>query len=1205
MSSRVPPDQSQRQAALDPSRSILVQAPAGSGKTDLLTRRFLRLLATVDDPSQILAITFTRAAAAEMRHRILSKLEEAAANPLLSPDEDGFSMPALAHQALKHSQARGWQLLDLPAQLRISTIDSFCRELALQQPLVTGIGGELDPVEHPGELYRRAARRTLEHIDGTNSEFTAAIDALLLWRDNNWQEMELLLISMLAQRDRWMHAFVLDCNHDWNSVRARLERPFAHAVREGITQICELLAAIPDTCAELLSLAQYARDQLGPDCYSNLAERADLPSPPFSDVDSLEDARLAFLDLAGLLLTESMTFRNNVTRNDGFPPKTPEKTQLLGVIDRLRRIDGIESALAAIRTLPSVRYSEEDWEIVRSCFIVLRHAAGELRTVFAETGKVDFIEVAQIAERVLRGPDELPTDAALAIADGIRHLLVDEFQDTSRRQHELLSRLVAAWPDTSGRTCFVVGDPMQSIYSFRDADAELFSRVRELGIELHDGDPFNLDFVPLTANFRTDPELVDHTNAIFIEVFGADNRGQIQHVPSIAFRKPAPLSHPRFALHVDFMPRIKPGLAPDSELLRERESTHDRQVDDLVDLIRSKQPLVDEARANGTQYRIAVLGRAHKDLALIAQALRQGSIPFRAVELEQLQDRPEVLDAIALARALLNPEDRVAWLGVLRAPWCGHSLDDLHKLVSTDEETVLHRAIPDLLSERCELLSEHGRAAVHRLLRVLDSVPDLRAGLPIAALGTWLQQVWLRLGGAACEDAAAQANLDVLWSCLDALPEGAQDMLGSALNAALAELTALPDPAASSDCGVQLVTIHKAKGLEFEVVIVPELQARSGRDGIHLLSWLERGIPTPDDSGDITEFLVAPMQSKGTERGGSRRWVDGIIIERDKNESCRVLYVAATRAREELHLFALPEYKTDGQDVELVQPRNSLLAMAWPALREEIQARFNVWSNTRRGAVAAEEGLVEALAAGTEESNVLEMPATLKPTPLRRLPADFEPSAGVDFAVGRRTTSVADAADDQPYQRHEGGLASRALGNAVHRLMEQLARLRLTLDWTAAREALCKLQPALSAQIRASGIARAKADAMAAQALQLAIKASEDPHGQWLLSPHSASETETSWSGISEGALRSVRVDRIFRAGLEPLKEGDEAWWIIDYKTAHAEAQGLFSVSTLRDLFAPQLEAYAKILRGMHGTRYPIRAGLYYPRMPALDWWEI
>ena len=111
-------------------------------------------------------------------------------------------------------------------------------------------------------------------------------------------------------------------------------------------------------------------------------------------------------------------------------------------------------------------YTDDEWRIVRASLVLLRHAAGQLKIVFAENASVDFTEVAQIAQSVLRAPDGSPSDAAIAVADGIHHLLVDEFQDTSRRQHQLLASLVAAWPDPVGRTCFVVGDPMQSIYFF-------------------------------------------------------------------------------------------------------------------------------------------------------------------------------------------------------------------------------------------------------------------------------------------------------------------------------------------------------------------------------------------------------------------------------------------------------------------------------------------------------------------------------------------------------------------------------------------------------------------------------------------------------------------------------------------------------------------------------------------------------------------
>jgi len=1102
-----PPDQAQRDKALDPERSILVRAPAGSGKTTLLAERFLRLLAEVDEPGQVVAITFTNAAAAEMRNRILDELRKDDPSPL-------------ARRALEHSQRLGWNLLDLPAQLRISTIDSFCRDLALQQPLISGLGGSLEIAEQPTELYRRAARRTLEEVGNAGSPLGIAAETLLLWRDNNWKEMEELLVNMLGERDRWMHAFVLAGSQNWDALRERLE----------------------------MSLTRAA-------------------------------------------------------------------------------LDASECG-----------YTEPEWEIVRACFLLLRQAAAYLRITFAEAGVVDFIEVAQIALNVLRSEDDRPTDAAIAVADRIRHLLVDEFQDTSRRQHELLGRLIAAWPQPEGRTCFVVGDPMQSIYFFRDADAELFPRVENIGLDIPNEPVLRFDSAHLKANFRTAPALVQRLNEVFVKVFAVDDGSGIEFVQALPAREdsaqpgPHPVADPlpRMSLHLEFIPQ---NLRANSrgytrerkaEIQVERDRAGQRQAQDIVDLIKAHESQIEEAKAwNEThtdtdekkKYRIAVLGRTRKALVPVAQALREAEIPFRAIELETLQDRPEIIDALALARALLHREDRVAWLGVLRAPWCGLSLADLHTLTSVDDEQLKSRPVPDLLAERMTLLSGDGRAAAERLLRAIAFAERLRSMQPSATPGTWLEQVWLRLGGAQCVDAAARANLDLLWTCLDSLPQGEADLLGPALDAALKKLNAQPDPSASSDCGVQLMTIHKSKGLEFEVVIVPDLQAGAGRGGRRLLSWLERGLAPDvdavdeDSAGAITEFLVAPLQPKGAESGSAKSLVDKARRDRESQETRRLLYVAATRAREELHLFARPEFKTaDDQSLTLVPPTGSLFATAWPGLREEVQRSFEEWcaDQSAQAAQTEESHTIDSLAASAEK--VFTMPAppdgcAPAPTPLRRLPPSYEPA-------GTELTSAAVeplAGAGRLYERHEGGLISRALGKAVHELFQHLAQLLAAETSPVARESLARLRPRIAANLRAFGIDASQADRIAAQALEMVLRAADDPQAQWILAAHTDAASEARWTGVVAGGLRTVQVDRVFRAGPTPQSSDDNStWWIIDYKTAHEDGlDPKAALPELRRAFAPQVEAYAKVLRNLHGADAAVRGALYYPRMALLDWWEL
>ena len=1115
-----PPDQMQRDKALDPRSSILVRAPAGSGKTTLLANRFLSLLAEVDDPAKVLAITFTKAAAAEMRNKILDELRMDEPSPI-------------AQRALHHAKTLDWNLLDFSTELRISTIDSFCRELALQQPLLSGLGGSLEIFEQPSELYRRAARRALQQIGKDDAALSQAIETLLLWRDNNWQDLEAQLIAMLGKRDQWMHDFVLARELDWEALREKLEQPFLHA---------------------------------------------------------------------------------------------------------------------AASSQGSLRYSDEEWKIVRACFTLLRHAAGELKVVFAEAAAADYIEVAQIAERVLKGEDGSPNEATLAIADNIRHLLVDEFQDTNRRQHQLLAHLIAAWPEREGRTCFVVGDPMQSIYSFRNADAELFPRVEQIGLEIPGELPMRFELVELTANFRTVASLVGETNEAFGKIFAVDDGSGIEFAEAAPARdEPAPVqledvaeAGPRLQLHIEFMPQSKlgsstgPNVAQEKERIREeRDKAREAQTQKIVGVIRGYRDRIEQMIEKNTQrseqdkekYLVAVLGRTRKALETVAAALRRAEIPFRAIELEKLKGRQEVIDALALARALFNPRDRVAWLGVLRAPWCGLPLADLYTLASADDREILAQPVPELMAGRMSLLSSEGQAAVERVMGAIEFAESFRSAQPTAALGTWLEQVWLQLSGAECVDAEARANVDLLWRSLDNLPQGEPDLLGPALDAALEKLAALPDSNADSGCGVQLMTIHHAKGLEFDVVIVPDLQAETVRGSRDLLSWLERGLlPEHDaeetgDGCDITEFLIAPLPPKGAKGGDAKKWVDGVRSDRERQEARRIFYVACTRARDELHLFARPEYKTEKDaSLSLVEPRESLLRTAWPAFSAEIESRFGEWITNMRKSTAepceVESGEVESIAA-SGESNVVEMPAPVDSAParatqLRRLPADFRAN---DSELPPAPADAPLLGPARLYERHEGGLASRAFGRAVHALLETLAQQLETLTIEAACASLVEMKPRIAAQIRAAGVEAGQAGHLAEQAVQIALKAAADPIGKWILSPHAEAANEIRWTGVVAGSVRTVQVDRVFRAGAAPQPSGapasdkaadHEAWWIIDYKTAHED--GLDRASALPELhrkFAPQIEAYAKILRNLHGASVPVRGGLYYPRMGLLDWWEL
>lgn len=1164
-------DQGERLKAIDTSASVIVEAPAGSGKTTLLTQRFLALLPRVDDPREIVAITFTNAAAAEMRHRIIDALEKASRNDAGAED--------LAIEAFRHSDARGWNLLEQPTLLRVSTIDSFCRDLASQQPLLSGLGGSLTVAEHPEELYRKAAQQTMSQIDDGPEDLREAIATLLSWRDNSWYELESELVKMLAKRDRWMQGFVFDASLDDTVLREVLERPFTRSVIRSLNRVSKFLSE--NDIAEIEVLGRFASGNLNGERFAGLANGSNLAGP--FNKDGLQVALGAYLDLASMLLTKEGKFRAKFTKNEGFPATAKaEKAQVEDLVSRLSRLDHFGDSLVGVVDLPALRYGDDEWRIVCACFVLLRYAAARLKIVFSEVGRCDFVEISQLAQQAL-----VSSEGAYAIANEIRHLLVDEFQDTSRRQHRLLADLIGHWADRDNRTAFLVGDPRQSIYFFRDAEAELFPRVQNMGLEISEGDSFEFSEARLSANFRTAPELVEHLNNVFEKVFTEDDGNGLKHAQAVPARNDVSNSSgaPLCRLHLEFVAASAPFRHLMPEQIASAEAAEERQLREIIDLIRSYGAQIDEARTKGKKFRVAVLGRTHKALLPVSTGLREAGIPYRAIDLEPLGDRLEVTDALGLARAFLNPEDRVAWLGVLRAPWCGLPLDELHMLTSSDDQALLSRPVPEVAQERLHLLTPESLAAVRRVMTVASEAAYLRASLPTQSLGAWLESVWQMVGGAACVDSQGRANVDLLWSVLDSLQGGELDLLGPALETALSALKAQPDPHASSSYGVQLLTIHKSKGLEFEAVILPELHSHGGGGKLNMLSWMERGLAEGDESGDFTEFLIAPFSTKGVAGGGIKSWVDREIRDREWQEMRRLLYVATTRARDELHLFARPGYRVSPEDGSRVlsTPSGCLLATAWPALEDEVRKQFDALPETLSP--------VRSVSHGASDGAAI----------VRRLPANFSLP---ESTLPHMNQEAVEERKGTLYSRETGGTESRVQGVAVHSLLEQIAILRKKfLSWDDLRAALLDKRPVLLSQMRAAGLGVADAERLVKEASGVAIAALDDPHGRWVLDCHPSGESETSWTGVLGNEIRTVKPDRVFQAGDAPGKEGTD-FWIVDFKSAGVpEAGDPKIVAKLRAIFAPQLDVYARMLRQLHGAAIKVNVGIYYPRMKMLDWW--
>jgi ATP-dependent exoDNAse (exonuclease V) beta subunit len=1176
-----PPDRQARQNALDVSRSWIVQAPAGAGKTELLTQRFLKLLAIVDEPEEILAITFTRAATAEMRSRILDALEQASRSPRTENGEP--QAVTLARAALAHAKNLGWQLLEQPHRLDVQTIDSLCLRLAHGQPLLSRLGGKLSPVDDAAALYDLAAQRTLAQLGRAPAELESALEHLLLLRDNDLGDCRKLIANMLENRRQWQHIFVLSGHDavDWNAVRAQLEAPFAEEVRRVLGELHAVLSAEPLLVDKLLELARYACANGSKSEFQMLDGLYALPAP--------EAAFVAHWTCLHHFLLTNKHWRKRFDRRSGFPtdgatlPVAEQRLykqraeSMLHKLTTHRDSARLYSLLDAVPTLPAPTYDETQWQTLLSVFRVLRHAVAELHVVFAERNQVDFPELSVAAATVL---DDRENPRGLLASEAKRHLLIDEFQDTSRHQHQLAGRLLREWQPGDGRTCFLVGDPMQSIYIFRQAEVELFGRVQRRGLDCG-SHTHPCTSIALSENFRSHHGLVEPLNRHFTAIFNApqSSRDDVKFAPSTA-ATPALTGINALQVHAFFAdPRDPEGKA----------EARRQQVARVVALVEDELPRIAAARnRGGSPYRVAILGRAKNHLTPVAQALRDREIPFRAVELETLAERQEIIDLQSLLRALLHPMDRIAWLSVLRAPWCGLTLGDLHLLSGADNSLFASRSIQELVDERASLLSADAQQRLKRVADILKRAASVR----VHSLAAWVERTWTSLGAPAYLKPEEHENAEAFFRLLDHFAPDGIDVLNGGLKIALEHLHAAPDASSSPDFGVELMTIHKAKGLGFEVVIVPSLERKPAMNDSPLVTMLER--IRPDANDDQDDLLIAPLGARG-EQHRTYKWVQKQRTAREAGERKRLFYVACTRARRQLHLLGVAEITASG-----VRPgaQESLLACAWPALGPMFEEKYKAAANE-----APQPGLVERIAA-----------AGKPPLQLERVPSGFVPKLplGNVTAISTYPRMGAPAALKQRFARPEGSFEQRARGNAVHAMLELVSECWAREGFAAQPSRLTpQLQQLARSVLRRAGIAHARVEPLVAPLVVIVLTVASHAEGRWILSPHAAAQSEWSfsrWSGAGEDAnrLSTMRVDRAFRAGDAPLKDGSGCLWIIDYKTGN-QPGGIALEAYLesqKQLWQPQLKAYGAALRGFHRDAIELRYGLYFPELLRLKWWS-
>ncbi len=1123
---------------MEPNQSFIVQAPAGSGKTELLIQRYLKLLGLVNSPEEILAMTFTRKAAAEMKERVLSALTEAQTSQC--PEQAHARLTwELSKKALEQDQSREWKLMNNPARLRIVTIDSFCSSLTRRMPLLSRMGAGLDIQENARNLYKETARNILSLMENETSPYGVLVRNILRHIDNSKEDFIKRIVQLLEKRDQWMISFFdprenLEAHPLNENARKAMEQTLADLIRSRLGELKGLFSL--DIQKTLLRVATYSGKNLENDNPSHpCACLANLLNFPDTTIDSLN----IWKGLAHLFLTQANTYRKKPDVRLGFPANKDTnakkmKDEFAELVSSLQENPFLLAALAKVKKLPRSHFTNMEWDLLKSTIRLLAEINKSLKDVFSSRQTTDFTEISLSAISSLIQINEYgekyPTDLLFYLDCKIHHILVDEYQDTSFKQEELLRKLTSEWNNEDDRTLFIVGDPKQSIYRFRDAEVGLFIKTQKRGLGTLRLKPLSLE-----SNFRSQKNLVDWVNDCFQKIFPKNNDpdlGAISYTPSSAVFKEG--MHPGVLYHP--VPHHN-----DNHAISEEEA---QKITTLVKSLQAQYPSKNLA--------VLVRGRAH--LTSIVRHFNESNVAFKAEAIDSLTDRSAILDLLSLLRALRFPGDRTAWLSILRAPWCGLSLTDIHALVELDIITPVWFLLNN--PSRIKLLSENGQKRAQNLIYTIH--PFLN-GFADQNFRDVLEACWVSLGGPACLQGTSPDDIEVFFNKVEEIIASRQEEQFENFDQILTDLYA--SPLAVPENAVQIMTMHKAKGLEFDFVILPGLGKRIKGDEKRLIYWMPHG----------DNLLLAPIEEKGGEASPLYEFLSDLNKEKEEYETLRLLYVAATRAKSQLHLFGHLTPPKEKEE-EWKPHSKSLLNKLWPHIKKEWLEKLNE---------ATEPKPVELNQLPTEMHSIF------------RLPLDFSLPIIENAISEGQVVDIKDEKYIEPKYDWAGN-AARCLGNVLHRCLHDVALEGLD-SWP--KERIENLRPKFRSALLGEGLPLEQAEEESNTGLLALSRLLEDDRGLWILAPHKDAHSEYPLTFFQDNRYIRNVIDRTF------VDEGVR--WIIDYKTGTHKGKGksleIFLDNEVKR-YRQQLCRYENVLK-KYGEKRPIKKALYFPLLKA--WREI
>lgn len=1125
-------DDAQRRASR-PEASVWVSANAGSGKTRALTTRVARLLLTGSDPQRILCLTFTKAAAAEMSARLYKRL----GNWALMPDDrlrdelagiEGHVPDAARLTAARKLFARA---IETPGGLKIQTIHAFCERLLGRFPLEAGVPPHFeilderaaqDLMDEVRDAVLRRAAREVEVKAGLGealARIVARVDELTF---------DKLLREITSQRGNF--AKLMDRFGGLTGICAAIRVALSVGEREKADDVRAEMAAFPEL--EMRAAADVLAGGTKTDSERAALLHACLAAPDQNacDIDAYVSVFLTQKnEPRKTLITKKLGEQNPVAA----AALEKEQARILRLTGHLRAVS-VAEATEAIMALGVA---------------ILDAFAGAKRA----RALLDYDDL--IAKtRSLLTTGEMAPWVLYKLDGGIDHILVDEAQDTSPEQWDVIARLADEFLSGKGardvvRTIFAVGDEKQSIFSFQGADPAHFDEMKRYFEKRVKAAGQDWDYVPLTRSFRSVPEVLDAVDKLFeMEAArtGLTASGDLD--PHIAHRAldtglvelwnlevpdenddPDPWDAP-----LDYMT----GAAPMAKLAARIATTIRAWLD-------SGERLVAQGRPIRPGDILILVRRRNAFVGEIVRHLKELRVPVAGADRMVLTEQIAVMDMMALARFILLPEDDMTLATVLKSPLVGLDEDELFDLAwDRKNQTLWHR-----LKEKAGDNARYADAAalLSRLLERADFEPPYEFFAHVLAGEGGRKRLLARLGPDAADPIDEFLSLTLEFERTHA---PSLEAFMHWLERGGSEVRRDMDQGRDE---VRVMTVHGAKGLEAEIVFMPDTCAAPG--GAHDPALLS--LPPLEHNGP--KLLLWPVRKKDEDE------ISAAARERERElqagEYRRLLYVAMTRARDRLYIAGYRGVKPPPPDCwyELASA-----ALKPRATEISLPGENIVW----RIEGEQKRKIISDVAAAADEPPALPdwvaRAAPLEPSPSRPLaPSRLPPEHLAEPPVLSPLTQ--DGA--QRFQR----------GSLIHRLLETLPDLEAAQRRAAAKRFLALPAHALQQDARV-------------EIEDAVFKVLDNEEFAAIFAPGSRAEVPLA------GMIDAGGVPVLVAGQIDRLCVSEDSVAIIDYKTNRPPPERVEDVSPA---YLVQMAAYRAVLSSIYPDRM-IRCALLWTDAPKL-----